>query len=192
MLDYSKAAKLLGVEEAAVKAVASVESAGDGLIKDAGGNDVPKILFERHIMFKRLRDLTPLKSADLMAKHPDIVNSTPGGYKGGIAEWGRLNQAIAIDKKTALESASYGAFQIMGFHWQLLGFKSVQEMVDVAYTEQGQLDLFVLFIKANPNLKNALFRKDWASFAKGYNGSNYHINKYDLKMKEAYERFSKS
>lgn len=189
MLDYSKAAKLLGVDEAAVKAVASVESSGSGFLTDAGGKQVPKILFERHIMFKRLRDLTALKSADLMAQHPDIVNSSPGGYKGGIAEWGRLNQAIAIDKKTALESASWGAFQVMGFQWQLLGFDSVDELVAEAYTEEGQLDLFVRFIKANPNLKNALVRKDWASFAKGYNGVNYHINHYDTKMAEAYDSF---
>ena len=193
MTNYSEAAKLLGVEEAAVKAVASVESNGNGLITDpVSGKQVPKILFERHIMFKRLRDNTPLKSAELMSKYPDIVNSSPGGYKGGIAEHERLARAVEIDRVTALESASWGSFQIMGFHWKALGFNSVQELVNKAYTEEGQLDLFVRFVKASPNVLRALKAKDWVGVARAYNGPGYAANKYDIKMKEAYERFSKS
>lgn len=40
----------------------------------------------------------------------------------------------------------------------------------------------------NPPLKN----KDWAAFAKGYNGPEYAVNKYDVKMKDAYERYAKN
>lgn len=191
MTNYSEAAKLLGVEEAAVKAVASVESQGYGFIKDATGAMVPKILFERHIMFKRLRDFTPIKSKDMAAKYPDIVNEYPGGYKGGLAEWERLDRAIKIDRVSALESASWGSFQIMGMHWKALGFNSVQEFVNKAYTEEGQLDLFVRFVKASPNVLRALKAKDWVGVARSYNGPGYAANKYDIKMKEAYERFSK-
>lgn len=192
MTNYSEAAKFLGVEEAAVKAVASVESQGYGFIKDATGARVPKILFERHIMFKRLRDFTPIKSKDMAAKYPDIINESPGGYKGGLAEWERLDRAIKIDRVSALESASWGSFQIMGFHWKALGFNSVQEFVNKAYTEEGQLDLFVRFVKASPNVLRALKAKDWVGVARSYNGPGYAVNKYDIKMKEAYERFSKS
>lgn len=191
MTNYSEAAKLLGVEEAAVKAVASVESNGHGLIKDATGTMVPKILFERHIMFKRLRDFTPIKSKDMAAKYPDIVNESPGGYKGGLAEWERLDRAIKIDRVSALESSSWGSFQIMGMHWKALGFNSVQEFVNKTYTEDGQLDLFVRFVKASPNVLRALKAKDWVGVARSYNGPGYAANKYDTKMKEAYERFSK-
>lgn len=191
MTNYSEAAKLLGVEEAAVKAVASVESQGYGFIKDATGVNVPKILFERHIMFKRLRDFTPIKSKDMAVKYPDIVNESPGGYKGGLAEWERLDRAIKIDRVSALESASWGSFQIMGMHWKALGFNSVQEFVNKAYTEEGQLDLFVRFVKASPNVLRALKAKDWVGVARAYNGPGYAANKYDTKMKEAYERFSK-
>lgn len=92
MIDYKKAAQTLGVEEAAVRAIASVESNGSGFITDpVSGKQVPKILFERHIMFKRLRDFTSLKSAELMAKYADIVNSSPGGYKGGLLGRSMLN-----------------------------------------------------------------------------------------------------
>lgn len=190
MTNYSEAAKLLGVEEAAVKAVASVESNGDGFIKDATGAMVPKILFERHIMFKRLRDFTPIKSKDMAAKYPDIVNESSGGYKGGLAEWERLDRAIKIDRVSALESASWGSFQIMGFHWKALGFNSVQELVNKAYTEEGQLDLFVRFVKADKRLIKALREKDWTTFARIFNGPAYQKNLYDKKMASAYAIFS--
>lgn len=191
MLDYKKAASDLGVEVAAVRAVASVESNGSGLIKDVSGNMVPKILFERHIMFKRLRDFTPIKSKEMAAKYPDIVNEKSGGYKGGLAEHERLQKAVQIDRNTALESASWGAYQIMGFQWKSLGLSSVQELVNKAYTEEGQLDLFIRFIKANPLIHKALKEKNWANFARGYNGPAYVVNSYDIKMKQAYERFIK-
>ncbi len=191
MLDYKKAALELDVDEAAVKAVASVESNGSGFIRDVSGNMVPKILFERHIMFKRLRDFTPIKSKDMAAKYPDIVNEKSGGYKGGLAEHERLQKAVQIDRNTALESASWGAYQTMGYHWKSLGLSSVQELVNKAYTEEGQLDLFIRFIKANPLIHKALKEKNWAMFARGYNGPAYVINSYDTKMKQAYERFSK-
>lgn len=190
-MDYSKAAKLLGVEEAAVKAIASVESQGDGFITDKSGNKIPKILFERHVMFKRLRDFTPIKSADMAVKYPDIVNPTPGGYKGGLAEHERLDRAVKIDRVTALESASWGRFQVMGYHWKALGYSSVQEFVNKAYTDEGQLELFIRFVKASPNVLKALKAKDWVGVARAYNGPGYAKNSYHIKMKEAYERFSK-
>jgi len=190
-MDYSKAAQLLGVEEAAVKAIASVESAGDGFITDKAGNKIPKILFERHVMFKRLRDFTPIKSADMAAKYPDIVNPTPGGYKGGLAEHERLDRAVKIDRVTALESASWGAYQIMAYHWKVLGYSSVQEFVNKAYTEEGQLELFIRFVKASPNVLKALKAKDWVGVARAYNGPGYAKNNYHNRMKEAYDQFSK-
>lgn len=190
-MDYSKAAQLLGVEEAAVEAIASVESSGDGFITDKAGNKIPKILFERHVMFKRLRDFTPIKSADMAAKYPDIVNPTPGGYKGGLGEHERLDRAVKIDRVTALESASWGAYQIMAYHWKVLGYASVQEFVNKAYTEEGQLELFIRFVKASPNVLKALKAKDWVGVAKAYNGPGYAKNSYHIKMKEAYDQFSK-
>lgn len=191
MIDYKKASDSLGVDEAAVKAVASVESNGSGLIQDATGSKIPKILFERHIMFRRLRDFTPIKSKDMAVKYPDIVNEKSGGYKGGIAEHERLQRAVLIDRTTALESASWGAFQIMGYHWRTLAYASIQAFVNDMYTEQGQLDAFVKFIRADNRLVKALKEKDWTAFAKIYNGPSYAQNKYDQKMKEAYEKFSK-
>ena len=35
-----------------------------------------------------------------------------------------------------------------------------------------------------------LREKDWANFARGYNGAEYHQNKYDLKLQQAYHTFT--
>ena len=98
---------------------------------------------------------------------------------------------MKIDRVTALESASWGAYQIMAYHWKVLGYSSVQEFVNKAYTEEGQLELFIRFVKATPNVLKALKAKDWVGVAKAYNGPGYAKNSYHIKMKEAYDQFSK-
>ncbi|CAH0532154.1 hypothetical protein UAM5_00037 [Ralstonia phage UAM5] len=187
--DYARAAAALGVPVAAVKAVTDVESNGHGFLSDGR----PLILYERHIMRRQLIAAGRAADADSHeASEPNIVNRAPGGYKGGAAEWDRLDAAVHIDRACALESASWGLFQIMGFHWKSLGYESVQAFVNAMYASEGaQLDAFVAFVKANPNLLRALRAKDWPGFARGYNGPGYAANKYDTKLAAAYARHIK-
>lgn len=186
--DYSRAAKALDVPVAAVRAVTEVESKGSGFLPDGR----PVILFERHIMRRQLEKLGRKDVADLQVKFPSIVNRQPGGYKGGAAEHERLGVAATINRQCALESASWGSFQIMGFHWKLLGYESVQAFVNAMYRSEGDhLDAFVRFIKANPNLLRALRAQNWAAFAAGYNGPAYRTNQYDTKLATAFARHSK-
>ncbi|QMV33374.1 hypothetical protein F1_00010 [Ralstonia phage Heva] len=188
--DYARAATALGVPVAAVKAVTEVESNGKGFLPDGR----PLILFERHIMRRQLVAAGhAMDAARYNLTDPNIVNSKPGGYVGGAGEWDRLARAIEINRPAALESASWGLFQIMGFHWKLLGFASVQAFVNAMYTSEGaQLDAFVAFVKANPNLLRALRAKNWPDFARGYNGPNFAANKYDAKLAAAYACHSKT
>lgn len=186
--DFAKAASSLGVPVAAVRAVTEVESKGSGFLPDGR----PVILFERHIMRRQLEKMGRKDVADLQVKFPSIVNRQPGGYKGGAAEHERLGVAATINRQCALESCSWGAFQVMGFHWKLLGYESVQAFVNAMYRSEGdQLDAFVRFIKANPNLLRALRAQDWAAFAAGYNGPAYVKNAYHTKLATAFARHSK-
>ncbi|QHZ60046.1 hypothetical protein PJKIFABJ_00110 [Pseudomonas phage PE09] len=180
-IDYKLAASLLGVEPACVKAVTKVESRGSGFLPSGE----PVILFERHWMYKLLKAKTG-KEPELS----EVCNPKAGGYQGGAAEHIRLNTAVMMDRECALQSASWGLFQIMGFHWKALGFESVQKFINQQYrSEAGQLDTFVRFLKINPGMLAALKAKDWAKFAKLYNGPNYAINKYDEKLAAAYASF---
>lgn len=181
--DIEKGAAALGVPVATLMAVNTVESSGKGFLSPGR----PVILYERHIMYRELRDygIDPVKA---MRDNPGLVNTKRGGYLGGMKEWLRLEKAQVISHDAALESASWGAYQIMGFHWELLGFGSVQEYIDyVSVSEANQLDCFVRFIKSQKNLWVALRAKNWAAFARLYNGPAYKENQYDVKLADAYE-----
>ncbi|WP_339948262.1 N-acetylmuramidase domain-containing protein [uncultured Albimonas sp.] len=178
---YIEAAEALGCEVAAVKAVAEVESRGAAFLPDGR----PPILFERHIFSRTTRNAHD-------AGHGEISNPSPGGYQGGAAEYDRLSRAIELDRAAALESASWGKFQIMGFNAQTCGFRTVEDFVEaMCASEEAQLDAFVAFVKRN-RLDRALRARDWAAFARGYNGPAYARNKYDEKMAAAYRRHSQA
>lgn len=188
------AAERLGVELAVVYAVNEVESLGQGFLD----NGKPKILFERHVMHARLSlvrnegddSAALIAHADHLATlHPHLVNRRPGGYAGGSAEHQRLAQARMLDATSANESASWGAFQIMGYHWEQLGYASLDDFVSrMARDENEQFEAFVRFIEGEPALHKALKGKKWAQFAKAYNGPAYARNLYDVKLERAYER----
>ncbi|AKV07187.1 peptidoglycan-binding protein [Pseudomonas fluorescens NCIMB 11764] len=188
------AAGRLGVELATILAVNEVESQGSGFLD----NGKPKILFERHIMYRQLAtprapsdDPAELKNhADqLAAVQPNLVNPKSGGYAGGSAEHQRLANARLIDDVCALESASWGAFQVMGYHAVRLGYASVTDFTDrMARNENEQFEAFVRFIEAEAALLKALKGKKWAAFARAYNGPDFARNLYDTKLERAYQR----
>ena len=79
-------------------------------------------------------------------------------------------------------------FQIMGFHWESLGYASAKAFVDLMYKSEGEhLKAFAKFMKVN-NLVRHLKTLNWAKFARGYNGPGYAANKYDTKMADAYKK----
>lgn len=187
--DLQQAADRLGVPLASVKAVNQVESRGEGF----GANCRPVILFERHVMHERLRahGITERTADNLAQQYPALVNRKPGGYLGGTAEHQRLAQAKQIHDEAAPESASWGLFQIMGYHWQRLGYLDAQHFADtMALSEAAHLDAFVSFIEADPALHKALKARNWKQFARIYNGPNYAKNLYDVKLARAYAQFA--
>lgn len=186
--DLEWAAAELGVPVAAVMAVNEVESRGSGFFP----NDRPAILFERHIMYRRLRQ-HGLDPAPHRARHPELVNPSSGGYAGGVREYDRLTRAQRIHHDSALESASWGLFQIMGFHWQHLGYDSARHYVECMHRgERDHLDAFVRFIGKDRRLHDSLRDQDWARFARYYNGPAYARNRYDEKMARAFARHSQA
>lgn len=183
--DYQWAADFLGDDVPSVKAVREVEAPMGGFLPDGRVT----ILYERHVMYRRLT-ANGLDPDRFTASNPDIVNKKTGGYLGKAAEYKRLEAAKAIHDVSALESCSWGAYQIMGYHWKLLGFNSVYEFIDtMKASERGQLECFVKFIKANPVLLKAIRADDWVTFARNYNGANYSKNNYDVKLAAAFKKF---
>lgn len=186
--DLRRAAATLGVKLSAIRAVNEVESQGPGFLPDGR----PVILFERHIMYRQLRAAG--HNADALARqYPNIVNPARGGYMGKAAEHMRLAQAAGLDQTCALASASWGLFQIMGYHWERLGHASVQDFADAMRRgEPEQLEAFVQFILTDPNLHKALKGLKWGAFASGYNGPAYKEKLYDVKLARAFTRYEEA
>lgn len=180
--DYQREAKRLGCDVAAIKAVAAVESSGDGFLSSGD----PKILFEAHV-FDRLTGGRYRKS------HPNISSARwdKSLYgPGGAHQHKRLQQAVALDRNAALQSASWGKFQVMGFNWELVGRRSLQAFINAQYLSEAEhLRDFVGYVIAR-GLADELQRKDWPGFALGYNGAGYAANRYDEKMAAAYRRMA--
>jgi hypothetical protein len=184
LVDIKKAAAQIGLEPCTILAVLSVESSGSGFLPDGR----LKILFEGHVFWRELQK-RGIDSVPLAKKFPNIVYPRQDGkqYRGGAAEWERLNAAALINRPAALCSASWGLFQIMGFNYAACGFDSVEAFV--AAQEQGeaeQLESFCAFLKSQGHAR-FLAAQDWAGFAARYNGPSYAKNQYDVRLRRAYE-----
>ena len=186
--DYAASAARLNCEVAAIKAVFAVETAGSGFNSDGS----VKCLYERHVARREVisRKLPYDKIAKLLGGA--LISRFTGGYKGGIAEYWRIGQAVrgiaqAINApdpagldfppdnaalEVSLRAASWGRPQIMGMNCELAGYSSAVEMVeDFHKSEKAHLDAFVSFVE-NTGLDRHLRNKDWLAFAKGYNGKS--------------------
>lgn len=186
--DLIRAAHDLGVPQSSIRAVAQVESDGGGYLD----NGKAKILFERHVMYKQLVKNKGKAFADQQLDlQPAFVNTKRGGYQGGVAEYTRFSLAKNIDLDSAIESTSWGQFQVMGYHWKTLGYKSAQDFEQLMQaSESNQFDAFIRFIKADAKLHKALKDENWQQFAAIYNGPAYKDNNYDFKLAAAKRHFA--
>jgi hypothetical protein len=172
----TRACHLLDVGPESLWAVLQVETTGCGFLPDRR----LQILFERHQFHQFTR-------GKFSAGHPHISNQRPGGYAGGIAEWGRYDEAKTLDPGAALQSTSWGIAQIMGFNSRNAGYPYPAEMV-AAFTasEDAQVLAMAQFIRADRVMTDALKRGNWQVFARSYNGPSYAKNEYDRRLARAY------
>lgn len=187
--DFIQVAELLGCEPAALKAVQQVETGGRGGFFSPGR---PAILFEGHIFWTQLKKRGS-NPEDYVKGNENILYPKweKGHYKGGIGEYDRLEQARKINREAADASASWGLFQIMGFNYAACGEESIESFVrSMCESEFKQLLLTANFIKKNSQMLQALQARDWAVFAKCYNGPAYAQNRYDVKLEAAYQKYS--
>jgi hypothetical protein len=97
-----------------------------------------------------------------------------------------LQEAVALNRSAALQSASWGKFQIMGYNYPVCGFAKLQDFIDAMYRDEGaHLDAFIEFVK-HEGLTLPLREHRWADFARRYNGSGYAENQYDTKLAAAW------
>jgi hypothetical protein len=183
--DLLEAANRLATGVATVRAVVEVEAAGAGF--DAKKR--PKILFEPHIFYKQLG---PGVKRDQAVKE-GLAYKKQGTkpYPPLSKRYDQIARAIAIDETAALNSASWGLPQIMGFNFKAAGFPSAKAMVNAIMQGEREQLLALVNLLIAWKLVDALRKHDWRRFALRYNGPNGPKNGYDKKLKKAYDKFAK-
>lgn len=104
-------------------------------------------------------------------------------HSGQLAEWQALEQAYAIDPQAALESASYGLPQVMGFNYRVTQKPDARSML-LAFQRSAreQVAAFFGFVEAKQLVDEARERR-FESFARRYNGIGKEAL-YGAKMKK--------
>jgi hypothetical protein len=177
--DIAKAAKFLGCEVAALRAVMAVESRGSGF--DAKNR--PIILFEPHVFYRNLSGDERQKAIMLGVAYPKW-----GQRPYPKDSYPRLELARSVDNEAAFRAVSIGLGQVLGENFRSVGHTSAANMFVAACDSEGeQLMQMARFIKTS-RLDESLRRKNWAAFARGYNGPGYERNNYDDKLAAAYRR----
>lgn len=189
--DYATTAKELGIEKEVLMAIASQESkhASFKAVKQA------TILFERHKMYRLLikKGNTKASVDALSKKYPSIVNEDSGGHND-MTSYEKLKIAKSIDYDCAIQSCSWGKFQVMGFHYANL-YSSPRELEKAMnMCELQQFKYFVLYLKKTNGMVNALKSKNWEEIATLYNGPKWKEKnpEYANNIKRYYNQFKAS
>lgn len=176
--EFSDALAATGADAAAIWSLLTVESGKAGYLPDRR----PQILFERAVFHKQTNGAYD-------QSHPGISAPTWGGYSGGAGEYARLGEAYALAPEAALQSASWGIAQVMGFNFAKSGFASAAEYVQAACGSEGaQLKAFVSFLR-NSGIAPLLAAHKWDAVAEHYNGSGQ-IATYSGRLQQNFTRLS--
>lgn len=187
-----------GIDVGCAVAVLCVESAGKGFERNNDNRQI--IRFENH----KFWTFWGKRQAEKFAEHFMYSSSEPWkehqwrsaatdpweNFHGDqIAEWNVLEFARGLDDTAALKSISMGAPQIMGFDFAALGFASVQDMFekfsrDIRFHVIGFFD----FVSSSKPMLEALKARDFAGFAKLYNGPGQQ-EKYGSWIRKRVEAF---
>lgn len=194
--DITKIASSIGLDYARLMAFIEVESGGVGFSTETGKIIIqfePTWFHKYLIQFKIAHEYTASVGANGKKSYKIVANgkTLTNGVEGQHAEWDAFNIAFSIHPKAALLSTSIGLMQVMGFNYKACGYDSVDAMWDdFKKGETQQIQGAANFIKSVPALLKALQLKDWPHAAYYYNGEGYAINHYDIKLSNAYNKYS--
>jgi hypothetical protein len=168
----------IGIDKAVAVAVIAVESGGSGLGPD--GRMI--IRFENHLFWSYWGK----NNAAAYAQYFVFDQNTswkghqycpqPNGpwldvHQNQNSEWAAFNFASTIDATAAKKSISMGLTQILGSNYRAIGYASPDAMFAAfAADEKFQLLGFFNFVKNDQRQITALQNRDFAGFARIYNG----------------------
>jgi uncharacterized protein YraI len=186
------------LDVACALAVLCVESSGKGF--EQNNSDRMIIRFENHKFWKFWGKHNPQQFRQHFRYSNDKVwrghewRREPSGewqsfHGRQLNEWQVFEFARQLDENAAILSVSMGAPQIMGFHFERIGYQSAVEMFDAfANSIQGQVNgLFDFF---SPRMLQYLKDVAFEDFAGMYNGKGQK-KVYGNKIQKHYAAFKK-
>lgn len=182
--DLPRIGSKIGVGEDELHAFMDVESRGSGFDPDGR----PKILFEPHVFWRNL----PKGKRD-EAQRQGLAAPRWGMIKYGreSEQYGKLERALRIDEEAALKACSWGATQILGENYRIVGFDSVRDFVlAMMDDEDNHLEAMVQFLIAN-GIDDDLKAHRWEMVARVYNGPAYRQHNYHGRMAEAFAKWAR-
>jgi len=208
---FQSCADELKVDVNMLKAFADVESGHWGGFRNLteGGIDNLTILYERHV-FHRLTQgkYDTVSRVNIKGRVYTLSSAIAGGYgpvsiqhekrklAGGLGNREDLKyygHSLVFDyhgtKHPVTECAdmacSWGLFQIMGYHYTRLGFKTIYEFIQFLFADiDNHLITLQRFIQTDDKLLLAIQNRQFKVIAETYNGKNQ--KGYDNHLKEAY------
>jgi hypothetical protein len=181
-IDVPKLAHRIAVGEDHFQAFINVEAAGRGYGRDGR----PIILNEPHVFY---RNLSGAKRDQAVARGLAYRRWGEKPYPRTQAEryeW--LAAAIEIDEAAGLKSCSWGASQVLGENFSLVGYETVQAMV-LAFMddEEEHIEAMMKYILAT-GIADDLREERWEIVARVYNGPGYKRNGYHTKMAREFRK----
>ena len=166
------------------------ESAGRAVWR-VGNEYLPPIRIEGHYFYARLTGTKRDVAVRLGLASPKAgAVKNPSDYKG---RYDKLKLMSDIAHDAAYQSISIGIGQIMGSHYEMLGYKSAYQMWKIACGGLiPQVEQMLFFISRQTKMYRAAVNYDYATFARLYNGPAYKKNNYDSDLRKFVQKWPKS
>ena len=146
------------------------------------GRMEPLIRWEGHYFDRLCKDAVRARAREAGLASPRPAPSSI--RRSRQARWAMVRRAAGLDHDAAYQSVSWGVGQVMGAHWQALGYAGVDELVAEARSGLGgQFRLMLRFLRhAGLAGRLAAARLARASRA-ATTGAGYRRNGYDAKLR---------
>lgn len=176
-----------GLPHAFVLGIVDKESAGS-VFWLVGGKQVPAIRIEGHYFYRLLKG-----AERQLAVKRGLAAPKAGAVKNPNKSDDRYRMFMRmaqINPEIAAQSISMGIGQVMGEHAVRLGYKDARDMyAKCCESFAAQVEIMLRFIKADKKLVTYAKARNYAGFARRYNGPKYKQNRYDTELKKFVERW---
>lgn len=194
-------ATALGVTTSAAAGIMKVESGGETF---SAATDKSIMRFENHVLWRRWgrANAATFNTHFQFAQGPGEKPFNGHRYRDAAADpWSDFHGNQALERHVlelaarlagdvAYECASFGAGQVMGFNFAMLGFASARDLV-ARYDrgERAQITGIFEYIRG-ARLADAVKRGDFKAVARGYNGSGQ-VDVYASRMEQAAQAYAR-